>query len=124
VSYGRTHITQNQADIATIPIGYADGYSRALANRAQVLIHGRRAPVVGRICMDMCMVDVSGLERPVSVGDEVVLFGRQRNAEIPIEEMADWMGTINYEVTCLIGRRVPRAYLSGGTVGNVTNYLL
>ncbi len=124
VSYGRTHVTENRADIATIPIGYADGYSRALANRAQVLVHGRRAPVVGRICMDMCMVDVSGVDRPVSVGDEVVLFGRQGNAEIPIEEMADWMGTINYEVTCLIGRRVPRAYMSDGTVGNVTNYLL
>lgn len=124
VSYGRTWVAPRRSAIATLPIGYADGYPRSLAGRASVLIHGRRAPLVGRICMDMCMADVSGLGEPVAVGDEVVLFGRQGSAEIPVDEMADWMGTINYEVTCLIGRRVPRAYISGGQVQDVANYLL
>ncbi len=124
ISYGGVYVTPAPAEIVTLPIGYADGYSRALAGRGQVLIHGRRAPLVGRICMDMCMVDVTALGQPVAVGDEVVLFGCQGGQCIPVEEMAAWMGTIHYEATCLIGRRVPRAYVSGGTVGDVANYLL
>lgn len=124
ISYGRTYVTPGPTRIATIPIGYADGYPRSLAGKASVLIGGCRAPVAGRICMDMCMIDVGSLPYDVSVGDEAVLFGRQGEGEIPIEEIADWMGTINYEVTCLIGRRVPRAYLSGGQIGAVSNYLL
>ncbi len=124
ISYGRTYVTPSRADIATIPIGYADGYPRSLAGKAFVLVRGQRAPVVGRICMDMCMVDVSGIKGGVRVGDEVVLFGRQGDGEIPVDEFAGWMGTINYEVACLIGRRVPRAYLAGGQVESVANYLL
>ncbi len=124
ISYGSAYVTRTPAQIVTIPIGYADGYLRALAGRGQVLVHQQRAPLVGRICMDMCMVDVTALPRPVAVGDEVVLFGCQGESCIPVEELAAWMGTIHYEVTCLIGRRVPRAYLSGGQVGDIANYLL
>ena len=124
ISYGRTYITPDRAVIATIPIGYADGYSRSLADKASILIHGCRAPIVGRICMDMCMADVSDVPEAVRVGDEVVLFGQQGDETITVEEMAGWMNTINYEVTCLIGRRVPRAYLRGGETLTVSNYLL
>ncbi|MDW7657943.1 MAG: alanine racemase C-terminal domain-containing protein, partial [Bacillota bacterium] len=115
--------------IATIPIGYADGYSRRLSGRASVLIHRRRAPIVGRICMDTCMADVSAVDdRPVTAGDEVILFGPVSGGSgadlITVDEVADWLDTINYEVTCLIGRRVPRAYLRDGSVCQIQNYLL
>ncbi len=129
ISYGRLFTTARESRIATIPIGYADGYSRRLSGRASVLIHGRRVPVVGRICMDTCMADVTDLPgEPVRTGDEVVLFGAQTNERqtgaISVDEVADWLETINYEVTCLIGRRVPRAYLSGGQLRFVRSYLL
>lgn len=131
ISYGRTFTTEQESVIATIPIGYADGYSRRLSGRAAVLIHNRRVPVVGRICMDNCMADVSQVDdQPVKAGDEVILFGPQGGGEetgsaaITVDEVAGWMDTINYEVTCLIGRRVPRAYLQNGSVCRVQNYLL
>ncbi|MEA4890869.1 MAG: alanine racemase [Clostridiaceae bacterium] len=129
VSYGRLFTTNRDSQIATIPIGYADGYSRRLSNQASVLVHGQRAPVVGRICMDTCMIDLTQLKgSPVQVGDEVVLFGEQSTDEaagcIPVDEMAGWLETISYEVTCLIGRRVPRAYLAGDTINAVQSYLL
>lgn len=129
ISYGRTYVTSRESRIATIPIGYADGYSRRLSGRAFVLLHGQRVPVVGRICMDTCMIDISEVQdRPVDVGDEVILFG-PRSADITsqavtVDEVAAWMDTINYEVTCLIGRRVPRAYIKNGSVQQVQNYLL
>jgi len=110
VSYGCTYVTPCPSVIATIPAGYADGYSRLLSSRGQVLIHGRRARVVGRVCMDMFMVDVSHIP-DVAVGDEVVLFGRQGGAELPVEEVAGTIGTINYEVVCMVSARVPRVYL-------------
>lgn len=133
ISYGRLFSTERESRIATIPIGYADGYSRRLTGRAEVLVHGRRAPVVGRICMDTCMIDVTGIEgSPVMPGDEVVLFGSQPSlpdegngiSTISVDEMAGWMETINYEVTCLIGRRVPRAYLTGDGLSHIRNYLV
>lgn len=129
ISYGRLFTTSRDSRIATIPIGYADGYSRRLSAKAMVLVHGRRVPVVGRICMDNCMLDVTGLPGPaVQVGDEVVLFGTQtedgRKNLISVDEIADWLETINYEVTCLIGRRVPRAYLTGDELSFVRSYLL
>ncbi|MBC7105500.1 MAG: alanine racemase, partial [Firmicutes bacterium] len=110
VSYGCTYVTPRPAVIATIPAGYADGYTRLLSSRGWVLIHGRRARVVGRVCMDMFMVDVSHIP-DVAVGDEVVLFGRQGGAELPVEEVAGTIGTINYEVVCMVSARVPRVYL-------------
>lgn len=113
VSYGRTHRIERSARIAAIGIGYGHGYSRLLSNRGGVLIRGRRWPIVGRVTMDTTMVDVTGGESVVP-GDEVVLFGRQGSAELRLEEVAVWQETINYEVTCGIGRRVARVYLRGG----------
>ncbi len=129
ISYGRLFTTERDSQIATIPIGYADGYSRRLSGRACVLLHGRRLPVVGRICMDTCMIDATELPKPpVHVGDEVVLFGEQNfngeRSRITVDEMAEWLETINYEVTCLIGRRVPRAYIKGDEVSFVKSYLI
>jgi alanine racemase len=107
VSYGQTFVTRRPSLIATLPIGYADGYSRKLSNRASVLIRGRRAPVVGTVCMDLTMVDVTEVNG-VQLGDEVVLWGRQNGAEISVTEVAAWQETIGYEVLTGVGRRVPR----------------
>lgn len=127
VSYGGTFVTERETYIATLPIGYADGYSRLLSNKASVLIHGEYAKVIGNICMDQCMVDVTDLVQagiPVSVGDEAVLFGRQGEREIAVSQLADDMGTISYELVCIIGKRIPRIYVKNGKVANVLNYLL
>lgn len=124
ISYGRTFVTRRKSRIATIPIGYADGYSRLLSNRGRVLIHGEVAPVVGRICMDQCMVDVTDIPVEVKTGDEAVVFGKQGKREITVDEIAKLSQTVNYEVVCLIGKRVPRVYLKGGQIVSVVNYLL
>lgn len=105
ISYGRAFITQKETTVATLPVGYADGYNRLLSGQGEVLIKGRRVPLMGRICMDMCMVDVSGI-KDVRVGDEVILFGKG----LSVDEIARKIGTINYEVVCGIGKRVPRIY--------------
>ncbi len=110
ISYGRTYVTKKSSRIATIPVGYGDGYSRYLSNRADVLVKGRRAPIVGRVCMDMTMVDVGHLKN-VRTGDKVVLIGRQGKERIRTEEIAESLNTIPYEVVCNIGRRVPRVYI-------------
>ncbi len=109
ISYGGTFTTRRDSQVATLPIGYADGYSRCLSNQGEVLIHGKRAPVVGKVCMDFIMVDVTDISR-VSVGDEVVLMGRQGKEKITSEEIADRTNSISYEVLCSIGKRVPRIY--------------
>jgi alanine racemase len=106
ISYGRTFATQKETLVSTIPVGYADGYSRLLSGRGQVLIKGHRAPLIGRICMDMCMIDVSHVGN-VQQGDEVILFGRDLSAD----EIAGMAETINYEVVCAVGKRVPRIYV-------------
>jgi len=124
ISYGRTFKTQRESRIATLPIGYADGFSRVLSNKARVLVNGEFAPVVGTICMDQCMIDVTELKSEVKVGDEVVVFGTQGSNKITVEEVASLMGTINYEVICIIGKRIPRVYIKNGRVLNVLNYLL
>lgn len=105
VGYGRTWTAPQDTVVATIPVGYGDGYSRLLSNRGRVLIGGRSCPIVGRVCMDQVMVDV-GPGSSVDVGDEVVLIGRSGAEEITVSEVADLMGTIPYEVTCLINARV------------------
>ena len=110
VGYGRTHYTHQKTKVATIPVGYADGYSRRLGNIGRVLIRGQYAPIIGNICMDQFMVDVTNIEG-VTVEDEVVLFGKQGENEIPVEEIASELGTINYEIICMIGKRVPRIYV-------------
>ncbi|MEI8014278.1 MAG: alanine racemase [Nitrospira sp.] len=109
VSYNGTFVAQRQTRIAVLPIGYADGYSRRLSHRGSVLIHGRRAPIVGLVCMDMVMVDVTDLA-PVPVGETVTLIGQQGGESIWANEVADWIGTIPYEVLCGIGSRVTRIY--------------
>lgn len=110
VSYGRTFTAARRTRVATLPIGYADGYSRALSNKAQVLVRGKRAPVIGRVCMDQVMVDVTDVPG-VESGDEVVLYGTQGNERISILEIAQNIGTITYEVTCSVSKRVPRVYI-------------
>ncbi len=106
ISYGRTFVTQKEAMVATLPVGYADGYNRLLSGRGEVLIKGHRVALVGRICMDMCMIDVSEVKN-VQPGDEVILFGKG----LSVDEIAEKIGTINYEVVCAVGKRVPRVYV-------------
>lgn len=106
ISYGRTFVTQKLTKVATLPVGYADGYSRLLSNRGEVVIKGQRVPVIGSVCMDMCMVDVSSIG-DVRPGDEVILFGE----ELHVDEVAAKLGTINYEVVCAVSKRVPRIYV-------------
>ncbi len=109
ISYGQTFVTRRDSRIATLPVGYADGYQRLLSNRGEVLVRGQRAPVVGTVCMDLTMIDVTDI-RGVRAGDEVVLLGRQGQAEISADEMAAWSQTISYEVLTSIGARVPRIH--------------
>jgi len=117
VSYGRTFVAERPTRVAVIPVGYGHGYSWRLSNCGEVLVRGRRAPVVGRVTMDVTMADVDAIPE-ASVGDEVVLFGRQGSDEISVDEVARRVGTINYEVICGIGKRVARLYLSSGeTIG-------
>lgn len=110
LSYGGTFVTKHESLIGILPVGYADGYPRLVSNRASVLVRGRRAPVVGRVCMDLTLVDVTNIPG-VSLGDEVVLFGKQGDAIIRAEEVADWAETISYEIFCGITSRVPRIYV-------------
>ena len=124
VSYGRTYVTKDGAAVATLPIGYADGYSRLLSNRGRVMINGEYAPIIGSICMDHCMVDVTGIKNTVKTGDEAVLIGSQGFNNITADEIANLTNTINYEVVCLIGKRIPRVYIKGGEVVKVVNYLI
>jgi|LSQX01.2.fsa_nt_gb alanine racemase len=124
VSYGRTYVTKRKTTIATLPIGYADGYSRLLSNRGRVLINGEYAPIIGTVCMDQCMVDVTDIKHAVRTGDEAVLIGSQGGNSITVDEIASLTNTINYEVVCLIGKRIPRVYIKGGEVVKVVNYLI
>ena len=122
VSYGRTYKTEKKTIIATLPIGYADGYSRALSNNGKVIINGHFANIVGRVCMDQCMVDVTDIPN-VKVSDEVILLGEQGDLKYNADDMAKDLGTINYEVLCMIKQRIPRVYIRNGRVQNVRNYL-
>ena len=110
ISYGHTYQTKKQTRLAVLPVGYEDGYSRGLSNRGQVLVNGHRVPVLGRICMNMCMVDVSDLTL-VKAGDEVVLLGQQGQGNITADEIAEEMGSISYEVLCLLGNNNQREYI-------------
>lgn len=123
LSYGRTYTAETDRIIATIPIGYADGYNRNLSNKARMLVNGKFAPVVGRVCMDQCMIDVTDIPG-VKMGDEVVVFGKQGDQCLPIEELADMLGTINYELTCVVTKRVPRVYLEGGKIVGIVDHVL
>jgi alanine racemase len=107
VSYGRTFVTSKTSTIATLPVGYADGLNRLLSNRGDVLVGGKRCPIVGRITMDMTMIDVTDV-KGVSLGDEVVIIGTQGSEQIKVDDLAKLQDTINYEITCNISSRVPR----------------
>ena len=109
VSYGQTYVTERESLIATLPMGYADGYPRFLSNRGEALVRGQRARIAGRVCMDLTMIDVTDI-RNVRQGDEVVLLGRQGGAEISADEIAAWANTISYEILTSIGTRVPRIH--------------
>ncbi|MFD0671381.1 alanine racemase [Cohnella sp. GCM10027633] len=128
ISYGTRYFTQGDETIGTLPIGYADGFSRMLSGRAEALVRGRRVPVLGTICMDQCMVRlddaVSPGEPAAAPGEEAVLIGRQGDAVISVEEVAAKLGTLNYEVTCMLAARVPRVYKRGGVTVAVSNPLL
>ena len=113
VSYGRTWRASRSSNIGLVMCGYADGLPRSLSNRGSMIVRGKRVPIVGRVCMDMCMVDVTDVPE-VEVGDEVVIIGRQGEMEITVDELADLCGTISYEVLCGISARVPRLYLRAG----------
>ena len=122
IGYGHTYITDKPLRVATLPVGYADGYPRALSNRGSVLIHGKRCPILGRICMDQMMVDVSGVPEAVSE-DPVVLIGKDGEAVMSVEEVADAAYSFNYEFVCGIARRIPRVYVRGGKVVEQKLYL-
>lgn len=122
ISYGVTYRTQGAERIATLPVGYADGFIRRLAGEANVLVRGRRAPITGRICMDQCMVRVDHIP-DAALHDEVVLIGEQGGERVTADELAQALGTINYEIPCMISHRVPRLYVRGGQVVKTVNPL-
>jgi len=122
ISYGRTFKTEKKSVIATIPIGYADGYSRLLSGKVKVIVNGKLANVVGRICMDQCMVDVTDVGN-VKVSDEVTLLGNDGDIKFNADDIAEIMGTINYEILCMIKQRIPRVYIKNHKVVNVRNYI-
>lgn len=114
VSYGSTYVTDKETEIATIPVGYGDGYPRTLSNKGMVLIGGHFAKIIGRVCMDQFMVDVTGLG--ISRGDEVILMGSDGENSITAEEIGDLSGRFNYELVCDINKRVPRVYIKNGEI--------
>ena len=115
IGYGRTYFTEKLTKVATIPIGYADGYSRVMSNRSNVIINGQLAPVVGTICMDQMMVDVTHIKN-VHINDEVILLGSDGGIKITADDLAKLQNTISYEVFCSIGKRVPRVYIKNGEI--------
>jgi alanine racemase len=110
VSYGATYITKRKTRVATIPVGYADGYSRNLSNLGKVIIRGQYAPIIGRICMDQFMVDVTDIKE-VQQGDRVTLLGRDGDSYISVEELSEWSHSFPYELVCTVGKRIPRVYI-------------
>lgn len=123
VSYGFNFIADRESLIATLPVGYADGYFRALSNKGYVSINGKKAPIIGRMCMDQCMVDVTDIE-DVKEGNEVVLLGSCGNDSVDIMEVANLVGTNRNEVISMISKRVPRVYYKNGKMIKVLDYLL
>lgn len=119
VGYGGTYVTEKETIVATIPVGYADGYPRSLSNKGEVIIKGKRAPIIGRVCMDQFMVDVTEIT-DVKMGDKVTLMGTDGTEVISCEEISGKSGSFNYEFVCDIGKRVPRVYYSNGDIINVS----
>lgn len=117
VGYGRTYFTTHKTKVATVPIGYADGYSRSFSNKARVIVNGHYAPVIGNVCMDQMMIDVSEIP-DVKESDSVIIMGSDGKNTVSAEELADIAGTINYEIVCNVGKRVPRVYIKNGEIIN------
>ena len=115
VSYGGTYITTRPTKVATIPVGYGDGYPRSLSNKGYVLIHGQKAPIIGRVCMDQFMVDVTAIE-DVEFGDKVVIFGRDGKEFLSVDKLGELSGRFNYEFVCVLNKRIPREYIRHGEV--------
>lgn len=122
ISYGRTFKTNRKSIIATLPIGYADGYIRNLSDKVKVLVKGKFANVVGRICMDQCMIDITDIPG-VQVGDEVILLGEDNGIKYNADDLAEELNTINYEILCLLKERIPRVYIKDGEIIKVRNYI-
>lgn len=122
VSYGRKYQTHRESIIATLPIGYADGYTRYLFEKGKVILKGEFAPVIGKICMDQCMIDVTEIDG-VKVGDEVILIGEDGDKKFTADTIANLIGTISYEVVCMIGKRVPRVYIHKDEVVKIRKYV-
>ena len=123
ISYGGTYTTTRDTRVATLPVGYADGYRRSLSDGGYVLLHGKRAPIIGRVCMDQMMVDVTDIPE-TRIGDHAVLIGRSGREEITVDQMARQQDTINYEIICGISRRIPRVYYRRGKPVSEIHYLL
>lgn len=121
VSYGGTFKAPHRMKIATVPVGYGDGYPRSLSNNGYVLIRGRRAPIVGRICMDQFMADVTEIE-DVRFGDKVTLIGRDKEEWLPVERLGELSGRFNYEFVCCLGKRIPRVYVRDGKISEQVDY--
>ena len=122
IGYGRTYFTTKETVVATIPVGYADGYSRTMSNKAFVIIKGKKAPVIGNVCMDQFMVDISDID-DVKAGDTVILIGQDGDISITADDIAEIQGTISYEVLCNVGKRVPRVYIRNGESLKTINYI-
>lgn len=122
ISYGGTYKTDKQTQVATIPVGYADGYPRCLSNKGRVIINGKYAPILGRVCMDQFMVDVSNID-DVQVETPVILVGKQGSAVLSMEQVSGEAYSFNYELPCRVARRVPRTYYKNGKLISHTNYL-
>lgn len=123
VGYDFTYVAPRQARVGTLPVGYVDGYPRCLSNKGEVLVRGRRAKVIGLICMDQCMIDLTDIPE-AQEGDEVLLFGRSAEGEVPLEEVSAWAGTNRNDILSGVGRRVPRVYRRHGRVVGTADYLL
>lgn len=121
VSYGAAFVAPGRMRVATIPVGYGDGYPRGLSNKGCILLHGRRAPILGRVCMDQFMVDVSHIPQ-AEEGDEVTLIGRDGSERLSMEELGELSGRFNYELACCISKRVPRIYLKSGRIVGIRDY--
>ncbi len=121
VSYGGTYVSGSDMRIATIPIGYGDGYPRGLSNKGYVLIHGRKAPILGRVCMDQFMVSVDDIPEAAE-GDEVTLIGEDKGEIITMEELGDISGRFNYELACDLSKRIPRVYIKNGEIAAMKDY--
>ena len=118
VSYGRTFTAKENMRVATVTVGYADGYMRGLSGKGYMLIKGKKAPILGRVCMDQTVVDVTHID-DVKTGDTALLFGK----ELPVEEVAKILGTINYELVCAVAHRVPRIYIKNNKILDTVRYI-